>query len=97
MSIEEKINNLRDLQENLYNFRSELQFKKKDLSQQIDHLEKDDVLSETIELYRANQFTSLNKQVQHIVEDLYYHLEYIDRLIDYYRPDIFIDEKGKLY
>lgn len=97
MSIEEQIRSLIGLRENLYDFRSEIQIKMDDLSQQVDHLEKDDVFCEIMEPYRTNYCTPLGDEVQHVIEDLDHHLEYIDRLIDLVRPDIFIDEKGQLY
>lgn len=93
MSIEEQINSLRDLRENLYDFRSEIQIKMDDLSLQVDHLEKDDVFREIMAPYRTNYYTPLGNEVQHVIEDLNHHLEYIDRLIELVRPDIFIDEK----
>lgn len=82
MSIEEQINSLRDLRENLYDFRCYLLGKRDDMYQHIKNLEKDDMLCEIIEPYRINYFMPLDSEVQHTVEDLDHHLEYIDRLID---------------
>ena len=82
MSIEEQINSLRDLRENHYDFRYYLLGKRDDMYQHIKNLEKDDMLCEIIEPYRINYFMPLDSEVQHTVEDLDHHVEYIDRLID---------------
>ena len=97
MSVEEQISRLRDLRENLYDFSLFLQGKMDDVYQHIKNLGKDDMLCERIESYRINYFMPLDSEVRHTIDDLDHHIEYIDRLIDLVRPDIFIDEKGQLY
>lgn len=93
------MDDLRSYRDKLYDFDRDIQRMIYDLQDEVNNLVKEGAIpDEAMEKYMKSFFNPLEDEVKSVVTKIVWNnIEYIDRLIDFVRPDIFIDEKGQLY
>ena len=90
--------NIKDLRDYLDDFSRLLESEMDTLRYRLEHVDDTDGLyQEMLERYKKDYCNVLSKDVCQIVEQIRnQHLEFLDRVIDMLRPDIFIDEERKI-
>ena len=93
------VDDLRLYRDKLHDFDREIQRMMCDLQDEVNNLVKEGAIpDEAMEKYLKSFYAPLENEVKSVVtKNVWNNIEYIDRLIDFVRPDIFIDEKRKLY
>lgn len=92
------VDDLGSYRDKLHDFDRDIQRMMCDLQDEVNNLvEEGAIPDEAMEKYLKSFFNPLEDEVKSVVKNVWNNIDYIDRLIDFVRPDIFIDEKRKLY